>query len=328
MLYEFAFTPDTFDASLLNHDPVLSFTLIQLLRGVAENGLLANLNKGRWQQHIMQRLEKLSPNSKHQIIACLNLLKDRKRLVKHARRKSGDPTDDLEWLELALDSHRRSPLHGIVLGEELLTRYGHHDDKPFIKLNGALDSARWQNRQRSITLTQSEADYRKYLTPVLRHARALTLIDPYMTCHEERFFRTVKLCRALLGQRGDTALEGRIRIHARDPVTTGDYKHQESVENRLDAWERELRNLPKLLKHSHRFEIFLWRMHPGGQKFHDRYIMTDQCGISAPAGLDCQVRSDNTTTWTLLDEADRVHHLEKYDRATTPYKFLGSRKIK
>lgn len=324
MLYEFALTPDTFDASLLNDNALLPFTLIQLLRGLAENGLLANLNKGRWQRHIMQRMAspKLSPNSKHQVIACLNLLNDRKRLVRHARRKGGDPTNDLEWLELALDSHRRTPLHGIVLGQELLNRYGHHDEA-FIELSGALDSARWQNRPRSITLTQSEADYRKHLTPVLRHARALTLIDPYMTCRTSRFFRTVKLCTTLLGQRGDTVLDGRIRIHANDPVTTGD--HQESVENRLDAWERELRRLPK---HPHHFEIFLWRRHPGGQKFHDRYIMTDQCGISAPAGLDCQVHSENTTTWTLLDEADRAHNMLKYDPATNTYQLLGSRMIK
>lgn len=323
MLYEFAFTPDTFDASLLNHDPVLPFTLIQLLRGVAENGLLANLNKGRWIRHIKeQRLENLSPDLRRKLMACLELLDKRNRLVRHPRRKSGKPKNDLEWLELALDSHRRTPLHGIVLGQELLNHYRHHDEA-FIELSGALDSARWQNRRRSITLTQSEADYRKHLAPVLRHARALTLIDPYMTCRSSRFFRTIKLCTALLGQRGDAVLNGRIHIHADDPVTTG--SHQESVENRLNAWEKEVR---KLRKPPHRFEIFLWRMQPGGQKFHDRYIMTDQCGISAPAGLDCQVRSDNTTTWTLLDEADRAYHLQKYDPAANTYKFLGSRKIK
>jgi hypothetical protein len=47
-LYEFAMTPDLFDASVANSDGRVSVILFELLRGIAENGLLANLHKDRW----------------------------------------------------------------------------------------------------------------------------------------------------------------------------------------------------------------------------------------------------------------------------------------
>ena len=39
MLYEFAMTPDLFDASVANSDERAGIILVELLRGIAENGL-------------------------------------------------------------------------------------------------------------------------------------------------------------------------------------------------------------------------------------------------------------------------------------------------
>ena len=45
MLYEFAMTPDLFDASVIDTNDSANIILVELLRGIAENGLLANLHK-------------------------------------------------------------------------------------------------------------------------------------------------------------------------------------------------------------------------------------------------------------------------------------------
>jgi len=322
LLYEFAITPDVFRVDVVGADPVLELTLVQLLRGLYDNGMVANLHKDRWIRHIRDNhVATLSPTLRDKIITCLNVLENRHRLVRHPRRVQGDPASDKEWLDLALESHGRIALHGIVLSQPLLQTYSHNDNA-FIELSIALDAPQWHNRPRSSTLTKSATDYRAALAPILRYARAVSLVDPYMSCHNSRFFDTVHLCLDLTGQRGHTPLPARIHIHAGDPQE--DYSHQESVPNRLAAWEQQLRSF----QHPHHITIFLWGSHPGGETLHDRYILTDQCGISVPAGLDCRTSSTpNSTTWSLLDEADRIKRLQDFDPATSPYRLLGKREL-
>jgi hypothetical protein len=103
----------------------------------------------------------------------------------------------------------------------------------------------------------------------------LALIDPYLSCHDSRFFSTVKVCIELLGQRGHAVLPARIYIHSGNPED--DRYHPESVVDRLHAWERCLRPLVDVL-HPHRFKILLWGSRLGGETLHDRYI-------TAPPGV-------------------------------------------
>lgn len=324
LLYEFAMTPDVFDPSVVGVNPALRIVLVELLRGMCENGLVANLHQAGWHRHIRQRLEELSPNLRRDIIECLNTLYDRHRLVAHPRRVAGDPANDADWLDLALESHRRSLFRGIVLSQALRDSCP-HCDPAFMELSVALDSPLWRERQRSHNLVQREADYRAALTPILRHARALTLVDPYINCHEARYQATIRYCIELLGQRGYNVLPGRIHIHAGDP-TNRRLRHHESVPDRLNAWESYLRRF--IGRYPHRFKVFLWRKRRGGERFHDRYILTDQCGISVAAGLDCDAHSQHATTWMLLDERDRQLQLQKHDPPTSPFDLLGTREIR
>jgi len=74
--------------------------------------------------------------------------------------------------------------------------------------------------------------------------------------------------------------------------------------------------------------VFLWESLPGSESMHDRFILTDQCGISAPGGLDCRSHSHaNRTDWSLLDEDVRQRHWNEYDPPVSPFKLLGNREI-
>lgn len=319
MLYEFAMTPDVFDATAVDLNPALGVILVQLLRGMCDNGLIANLHKNRWLGYVKDRIERLSPGLKDKIFTCFNTLHDRHRFVRHPRRLAGDPASANDWLELALESHRRIPFHGIVLGHALLATSG-HNDSAFMELRGSLDLPQWQSRRRSLTLTKCEADYRAALAPLLRHAKTLSLVDPYLSCHDARFFDTVRICAELVGQRGHAVLPCRVHIHAGNPSP-------EPVPDRLNAWDRQLRPLIDP-QHPHRFKVFLWGTRSGGETLHDRYILTDQCGVSVPSGLDCRVHSvPNSTTWSLLDEEDRARRLQDYEPVTSPFQWLGEREV-
>jgi hypothetical protein len=75
VLYEFAMTPDLFDASVANTDGSSGVILVELLRGIADNGLLANLHRDRWLRHVTEkRATTLSPALRDKVFACLSVL--------------------------------------------------------------------------------------------------------------------------------------------------------------------------------------------------------------------------------------------------------------
>ena len=98
------------------------------------------------------------------------------------------------------------------------------------------------------------------------------------------------------------------------------------VADYLDDWEQKLR--PLIKADGHRFRVFLWESLSGQESMHDRFILTDQCRVSVPGGLDCRRHSHaNSTDWNLLDEEARRRRLEDYDPAISPFKLLGERVV-
>lgn len=321
MLYELAMTPDLFDVSVVGANTSHDVILVQILRGIAENGLLANLNKDRWMKYIQkEKVPYLPPGLKDRVITCFNVLHSRHRLSRHPRSGKGDPQSDSEWLDLAMESHQKIPFYGIVLSKMLMDTCGHNDSS-FIEFSESLNSSLWLERRRTIPLNKCETDYRSTLTPILRHAKSLSLVDPYLNSQESRYFDMVRICSEVMGQRVHARLQGRIHIHA-------EVKHQgpkvhKTLDEYLKDWEQKLRPLKS--HDGHRFKVFLWESLPGSENPHDRFILTDQCGISAPGGLDCRTHSHaNNTNWILLDEEDRLRRLQDYDPATSPFQFKKS----
>jgi len=320
MLYEFAMTPDIFDASIVNADSSGGIILVELLRGIAENGLLANLDKDRWLRHITEnRIPTLSPALRDKVVTCLSLLNDRHRLVRHPKCLRGYPCSDTEWLNLAFDSHDQIPFHAIILSQPLMNNCG-RECNDLVEFYGSLDSAQWNGRRkRTLMLNKTPDEYRAALTPILRHAKSLVLIDPWMNSHESRYFDTVTICSNVMGQRGHARLHGRIDIHAEEgkqrPIGR-------SITDYLTTWKERLG--PLNITDGHRFRVFLWESLPGSASMHDRYILTDQCGISAPGGLDCRSQSyANSTDWNLLDEKVRIRRWADYDPSSSPFRLRG-----
>lgn len=322
MLFEHAMTPELFDSAFLNTNDSNEIILVQILRGLAEFGILANLNKDGWIRHVKERVNTLSPATKDKVISCLTVLHDRNRLVRHPRSMTGNPISDCDWLKLALVSHERIPFHAIILSQKLMDNCN-CESSEFVEFSVSLDSTQWNDcRRRTLTLNKSRADYRSNLAPVLRHARKLALVDPYFKC-VKRYIDTIKICSNLFGDRGHIRLNGQIQIHA-----LNDHRNpHHCIDDRLAEWERNLRSLAD--NDGHIFKVFLWENKPDSRaKMHDRYILTDQCGILIPGGLDCYDSSRAISTdWSLIDEDVRQNRWANYDYPTSPFELLETIEI-
>ncbi len=316
MLYEIAITPDVFDSHVVGVEKV--GLILSLMLQLGENGVIANLHTGRWIGQVYHRVQTLPQYLKSDIIDCLETLDGRHRLIRHQKRKDGDPKNDQEWLDLALDSHRKASFHKIIL-TEYLAQILKEKDSVLLESTRVSDVVRELLEFRSVSITKSEKDYREKLTPVLRYAKKLYLVDPYLSCIE-RYFEIIKLCLKLMSLKGDPNVMKTIEIHAGDP--TKPRYGKESVADRLDRWKQKIVSIPCIARFS--FKVCLWKDDPEGDLFHDRGIFTDQCGIEVPSGLDIETHlKPSETRWTILSQKVYNRQLEKLNPNISPHKCLG-----
>ncbi len=278
MLYEVALLPETFDGSFHAADPSRAVVLKTILRDLAVNGLLADLHKSAWRKHIMERVEALPPQLRQDVVKSLETLMSRNRLIRRPK-ASGPLATDHDWLLLAVALDN---LHAIVSNAKDATV----SCDSLLELDHVLDSDLWSSRPTTLTVPMDGAGYEAALTPLLRYARKLLLIDPYLRA-DRSYGLVIKLCAGLLG-RGKGNPVGVIEIHAKRP--------NQSIESWFEAWRAVLEPLHS--RYGHSFKVCLYEAPTEGQRFHDRFILTDQCGISVPAGLGLVAGS--TTDWHLM----------------------------
>lgn len=327
MLYHYAITPEAFEHSAITEMRPAGVVPIELLRGMCDSGLLADLDAGRWMTQVRrnQQQDGIPPSVKDHIDSCLKVLSSRNRLVRHPAGSVAYETDDFRWLKWSIERNLVCQF-AAVFSSDAYIELSQMTDEVLVPLSAALHAGRWIGRQRSVRFVKTESNLRRHVAPVLAYAQKLTLIDPYMSCRKERFFHTVQHCADLLGKRDGRQQRGLVHIHAGDPQNDPDSSHRESSNDRLRRWGEELR--PVIARWGHRFEVFLWKNIAGGKTFHDRYLITDQCGVRAPGGLDFvdDATRANISSWALLehDEIQDIIHRE-FHRSKSPYGFLGTR---
>lgn len=318
MLYDFAMTPELFEPKFIEQNDPNGTVLVEFLRGLAENGLLADLNKGQWARQIECNSSNLSLNLRDKVLTCIKVLNDRNRLVRHRKSVTGNPSSNLDWLELIFDSHDQIPFDGIVLSEALMKGSSRKCNE-FIEFCEVLDSKPWIDRKRTLTLQKSKSDYQTALEPILRYARKLRLIDPFLNSEEVRYLDTISICSNLLGMRRHNRFdECIVEIHsAKKSPRQENFRTDQIFSN----WELKLQELMQTYRHKYR--VYLWENQFDTGKFHDRYILTDQIGISVPWGVDCYERTHDSTKWNVLDEVDRELCWADFDQTSEKFELVG-----
>lgn len=335
MLYQYALTPDAFEASAVNNMNPPGVVLTQLLRGMCENGLLANLNAGRWIAEVLRAQQNAAfpPSVRDRVESCLKLLHDRNRLVLHPRGSVDHDGDEFRWIKWSLERHYAyadNPLKGIFCSDDY-AELSEIIDHALVPLSVALDSDCWIDRKRSVDFAKTESSLLRHLIPVVRNAQKVSLIDPFMTCREDRFFNTVQHCARHLGTGCGKQTSGVIHIHAGDPTSVGPDGHREPVIRRLERWRIGLEDVSRMWNHTYR--VFLWGKRGGGRPFHDRFIVTNQCGVKAPGGLDFLPDSEEPkamlSSWELVEpQVVEQLVLEQFHCTKSPYLYLDSCEVR
>ena len=173
------------------------------------------------------------------------------------------------WLENAVD--QGVPFHAV------LAQHNSTGD-PRILVADELDESvpRWTAPQGRAVPRTADA-IAEAVGSMLRIATNVVFIDPYFAPHRQRFVRVIAACIGA-SRRGRVAGTARIRIFSSDDdERNGTYENFEA-----DCRKRLPRNFPAGQ------EITIRRLgeRKGGEKLHNRYILTELGGVSFGVGLD------------------------------------------
>lgn len=296
MLYDYACTPQIFSNEALEINSAHFTLLTMFLRGVLDNGMIADLNNGDWKKNVIQNINHLPPKYKDKIAHLYQSLKDKNLIVGH-KKSDLKPSNEEEWLKLAELSNEKEPFYGII---SLLESDLSHS------LEDMLESDKWIQRSRTHYVVQNEENLRKELKPVLSYARKVTLIDPYFSTLRSKYRTTLGIIAELLRSQRGNVQKGMIEIHIR-------YKAGETdASTFLNSWMRSSQEI--FQKHGHICKMFQWDK---AESWHDRYIITDQCGIHVGAGLDD--RNEGKSTWSKLDYSTLSDIVKDFRENSSPY---------
>jgi hypothetical protein len=269
MLYEYALEP-----ALLNNWK--DFRYFTEKFGVSRGRMISRYPR-RWKQLVYESLSNCGEIERKRIEEGLSRLDD--RLL--ARQNAWNPQHD--WLTNAEAEHLQRPFHAILAKTNPNLR-------DFVLEGDSVDETHplW-NVGITLVISRTAPEMGACVALLLRVSNEIMFIDPYFRPHELRHRRPLEafLSAALENRYG--MLPTRIEIH------TGDSLGYEYF--RTECEQR----LPSIVPEGIQVHIVRWREKDGGEKLHNRYILTDIGGVSFGVGLDDGADGE-TDEVTLLED--------------------------
>jgi|GEM_PF-855252 len=292
MLKEVCFTPQVFDR--LHLDISNWKELANLLQVICESGYVLALNNKDWYRCVRDSLNTLEPKVQQRIEGIFSVLKDRDRIAgqpKIGQSLTGENKEE-DWLKLAVQLNDVRKIQEIVATEAFGGKAMGIDELEDINIVARFGVTG------SHTFPQTERDIRQAFMGFLPYARKVTLIDPYFNLGDPRYQKTLKILADTFMERRGERDRGTILVHCRwHPQYEKEYAKGTGESRRSDTerWQRCLASVYQ--EYHHDVELNAWE--ELRKKMHDRYIITNQCGVVTGAGTD--VDPNKESEWSLKD---------------------------
>jgi hypothetical protein len=183
----------------------------------------------------------------------------------HRHQRADTVESVVAWLENAESEHARRPFAGIVAIQNPRNHAA-------VLVPDQLDanSARWTCPIGASPARTPQALARS-LSAMLTNCRKLHLIDPHFGPENARHRKVLEALMGVLGDQGLTL--DIVRIHC-------------SAKSTLAFFEDEAAKMAARLPRGVSVEFVRWREKTGGERLHNRYVLTDIGGVSLGVGLD------------------------------------------
>lgn len=289
---EYAVTPDVLDPTCYS-DPTVVPSLITSLKEVfLYEGIVRNLRDKAWEENLKQRLKGVNNPQSKNILRLLADLSLKGRLIPSAPALDSNPKNEREWCKEALASHNNLPLNGIIVSEAIRSTY---KKNPLVKSveRLSLPTCKWWSlTNNSLRLNRDIEDYKDALKLILRHAKSIKFIDPYIDPEKPNYCHFSQL----LEVAGNRTPQPHVEIHRKILRGSGQNAPLWKKQKMEGTFRNEFEQV--LLKANLKIRVFVW------DDFHDRYLISNLVGIQMANGFDTST-GPRKTTWSRLGHSVR-----------------------
>lgn len=283
-------------------------TLVSFLRNLSVSGILIKTYSD-WEEKFKILTKDYDDLSKEKLSAIIELLVKRNRIVA-AQNKSGEQDDETFWIDKTIELNKTREFDLIVTLQNSsdTTQINHLNSNLFLYEGATVDS-------------QSKENMKNLLAPVLAYAEIAKIIDPYFDPTKDRYEDALEIICQTLGYHHGITEPAIIDIHT--SIDSIIYK-KEKVKifdwQKTKEWPSIIRKFEK--KYGHKICVYMWEERET-KKWHDRWIITNQCGISLGKGTDIGKWTDST--WGIMDWDKLTEVTSKFpiDKNREFYRYIG-----
>lgn len=290
---EVVFTPHVFQKDNLLNDDRKFERLLNVLDDLAESGQIIGVFND-WFKFINENISQFDDFDKDDIEEILKYLDDRQRIV-HIPNKKCDNNNEKCWIEQAIKLNSIRDFEFILATEQrgIVNSFDNVDKKTLrnIKNKGAK------------VMPQSEENMENMLTPVLAYAQIAKVFDPYFNISKPRYIDALNIISKSLGYGHGDKESAILEIHTSIKIMLD----KDNLINwkLLNQYSNKIYQLEKT--YGHNIIFYIWE-DKKDNKWHDRWIVTNQCAITLGKGTDISEWTD--ATWGLLDY-EQISNVEK-----------------
>jgi len=304
ILKEVAFTPQAFDKEFNLSNNRRFGKLITILDTLIESGIILAASSS-WKKNIYELLENYEDSDKSELAALLKELDSRERIVTYPSSKQLD--SEKSWIS-EINHLNRQRAFDFIAGTV---------NEGIVQTVESIERKKYLNSGAVVTM-QTKENMHKMLAPILSYAEIVTIIDPYFQFSVKRYEESFEVICENLGNNHDVKSEAIIDIHTSiKPLLNRD---KEFVWQQADHWPRVIKSFEK--KYGHKITLYIWEEVRKQNEWHDRWLITNQCGISIGKGSDVSNWTDST--WSLLDWDVLPEITAKFNKNRSLFNFIGT----
>ena len=261
MIYEYAIEPALAVAWAKNQS---EFEYYYEKFGLGQSKIMSEFPKFKnWRKQFKQAAAGAQDFELQRITALFNLFVER-RVIREGFTYDGT----ISWLENAEAENDRCPFKAILSTENP------RKHKSVLSQASIKSSNLWKTEEQDYCPRMSE-NMAQLVLPILSNCSRLYLIDPHFGPENSRHRRPIEaFLKYMANNRFGKPFPDCIEIHTSDKAAFEFFK---------DTCQEKL---PALIPSDYRVKLKRWIARPGGEKFHQRFILSDIGGVEVDPGLD------------------------------------------
>lgn len=269
-----------------------------------DKGRLISRYPSKWKKRVYEALTHCGELERARIEIQLKTVEmGAKLLPRSCTENKGD-----DWLTNALREHADSgrPFHAILAEEN-------PSDCDDVLVGEGVDDAHPRLQVANGVTPRNAKNYASASTLLLRSAGQVVLVDPHVSPGETRFKDPLK---AMLQLAFDPLNPDK---PAKVTLVTGRKKDQ-AIDHRLGQLTG---GLPRLIPAGKSLAIYIVEQQAGGEKLHNRYVLSEHAGIDFGIGLDVADAKGETDDLSRLTTGQHATRWEQYSSVNEHFKVLA-----